>query len=258
MQKIIILKVLFLSILTPSVGCVAFSRMAEPHTARTLGEDNNEVELSVDGFHAPTFSQSLEYTRGISDNFDLAVFVEIQGLFFLLIGLEGKYQLVGKEKHVLSLLFGAGINKGLDDDNFFGYFGYLGPVYSFKPNKKYELALNVRVNQSYFQTINHPPVFGEITAMPARVLLEGLGADIDDAEWSALFEDSTPVKSSFLYGSANMSHTWWIVPSFGATLSLGVIYPVFILSREGLFTEGDEISSTAFSFKSGLNVHFNF
>ena len=312
MKKILfVFKVLLLSVLLSSLlGCVAFSfsRLTEPHTARTLGKGNNEVELSsgsfggvedkdsLQSFFVPLFSPSLEYTRGLSDNFDLAVFIETQYVGRIpLIGLEGKYQLTRKEKHTLSLLFGVGINKGINEyseyaynaekyddemeykkianDLLLGYFSYIGPVYSFKPNKHYELALNLRVNQSYSQMA--PRTSNEINqvmnANIEKVLEKVLGEvllkvftlgtydpgelELEDIKYSAI-----KASVSFLYGSANTSHTWWIVPSFGTTVSVGVLYPFFVLSKGNKSDEFDDEFDDELKLvtKLGLNFHFNF
>ena len=307
MKKIIcVFKVLLLSIFTSSLlGCVAFSfsRLTEPHSAQTLGEGNNEVEVSSgslggledkDALRAtlvPLFSSSIKYTRGLSDNFDLAVFVETQFMGIIpLIGLEGKYQLTSKEKHTLSLLFGAGINKGVNEysmdsydaeqyedevqykkianDPLLGYFSYLGPVYSFKPNKKYELALNIRINQSYSQvaprTANEMAqdlgrAFGTAFAqtMATVITLGAYNPGEDDAELETKYS-AIKSSASFLYGSANMSHTWWVVPSFGATASLGIMYPFYFLGKNNKSEDEDEDELELLMTKLGLNLHFNF
>ncbi len=131
-----------------------------------------------------------------------------------LIGLEGKYQFIQSEQHTLSLLFGAGFNKGdneygdekVTDDSLLGYFSYIGPVYSFKPNEKYELALNVRINQSYSKSAN-------LTSVAVGEFVNAFRNHPKE------IDDDVDVRSiSLLYGSANMSHTWWIVPRFGTTL----------------------------------------
>ncbi|MDE0151166.1 MAG: hypothetical protein OXK80_01540 [Bdellovibrionales bacterium] len=291
MKKIIfVFKILLLSIsLSSLTGCVglAFSRLTEPHTAQTLGKGNNEVVFSAvvndfgdlqKGVNGVTFP-SLQYTRGLSDNFDLGVFVEVQSLRIPLIGLEGKYQWTRKDKQTVSLIFGAGINKGYnayagkeynevygDLETFKqvaseflpGYSGYVGPVYSFKPNKKYELALNARVNYSYFQVVPLSYLRKEtadiVIALGTGVIPPLVSAMTEGVDYS----DRSISKQSFafFYGSASMSHTWWMVPSFGATISFGLMYPLFAWPK----VEKDKPDSDFRNYlaKSGLNFHFNF
>lgn len=269
MKKVIfVFKVLFLSIFTSSLlGCLSFqfSRLTEPHTAQTLGKGNNEVTVSVDTFQvdAAPYSQSLEYTRGLSDNFDLGVFLESHHkdeLFPLLIGLEGKYQFTQNNQHTLSLLFGGGLNKGGDneygdkkitDDLLIGYFSYIGPVYSFKLNEIYELALNVRINQSYSKSADMKSIAMEDFLNAFRGSPKELPDDVD-------------VNSIVIfYSSINMSHTWWIIPNFGTTLSLATISPLYYLD-ENDESDTDEDDSTEdldlgdLLVKLGLSFHFNF
>lgn len=300
MKKIIfVFKVLLFSTLLSSlVGCVsfsAFSRLTEPHTARTLGQGNNELEISLGRFSkrrllVPEYSQSLEYTRGFSDNFDLAMFVEMQNnnkVQIPLVGLEGKYKLILKEQHILSLLLGVGLNKQdnqytidaydktdgnyedykkVAEDLLLGYFSYIGPVYSFKLNDKYELALNLRINHSYSQYTNRSLDHVNQSLDLANQSIDLMNEAMNIISFGVYGKDADKVKKnettkiqkyslSLLYGSANMSHTWWIVPSFGATLSLGIMYPFYILGDEESIHDEDDYSWLA---KYGLNFHFNF
>lgn len=228
-----------IAIASSLLSCIALSRLTEPHTARTLGKGNDEVNLSGGGLIVPKdksdsslhfmpFYISVEYKRGMSDNFDLGIFAGIQ-YTVPRIGLEGKYQFMHNAEHALSLSFGTGVyyypEKG---ESFSGYFSYIGPVYSFKPSDYYELALNVRINQAYT---------GSITTT---------GPWFDG--------ESEPISDPFhlFYGSANISNTFWFSSHFGTTLSLGLAYPFY-------FTEidADEPEQKLFG-NLGLKLHTNF
>ena len=280
----------------------SLSPLIEPHTARTLGKDNNEVNLSLSGNLGIPFSifhtgediesigdfKSIKYTRGLSDNFDLSVLVEMQNLNILL-GLTGLHQWVRQEHHTLSFLLSAGFNKGYnkftmnhlnryteeydheqyktianDSDHLLGFFISTGPVYSFKPNDKYELAFNIRINHSYSQTI-HETFFGNFserlgTALAEdirkelaknwliRLLNPGLGKPIKPAPKKEYIKKSSV---NLLYGSTNISNTWYFTPSFGTTFSLGFLYPFYNITLA-------EYSLDLLLINLGLNFHTRF
>ena len=223
-------------------------RLTEPYTAQTLGKGNNQIEVSsnhIENDFLETFFSSIEYTRGLSDNFDLAVFIDIQTD---IIGLEGKYQRIRNEPHTLSILMGVGglLSSLLQEKNPYtkgtqayeqyqsqGFVSYIGPIYSFKPNEKYELALNIRTNYSSSDAV----FLSNLAPKSAKGIL-----------------DKIPVH--FLYGSADISNTWWwIGPRFGATVSLGLLYSFLILGK-------DEIKFIKVDMdpipKLGFNFHYKF
>ena len=299
MKKILIIfKIFLLSALIQSLYSYAhtlpshsFSPLTEPHTARTLGKANNEVNLSL-GILSKQFNlfndfskglsvTSIEYTRGLSDHFDLAVFAEMQNLNILL-GLAGMHQWIRHEQHTLSFLLSAGLNKNNNifsmnlytkeydhkeykkatEESLLGYFIYAGPVYSFKPNEKYELAFNIRINHSYSQIVNRT-LLGNAIERGVQASAESIRKSLAD-NWllnllnPGLDKPMKPLpkkerieKTSvhFLYGSANMSNTWWFTPSFGATVSLGVLYPFYINSK---------YHADLLLFKPSFNIHTRF
>ena len=297
-KTLIIFKILLL--LVPSLYSYAathsFSPLIEPHTARTLGKDNNEVDLSLSlgipkqfnlfsDFLKGAGAISIEYTRGLSDHFDLTVLAEMQGRNILL-GLAGMHQWMHHEKHTLSFLLSAGLNKNYNkfsmnprtkekeyndpeeykkaaEDSLLGFFIYAGPVYSFKPNEKYELTFNIRVNHSYSQIVKTEFLGGNFGERVSAGLAESMRQSFAE-NWllNLLNPDlNKPIpqpprkegieKSSlhFLYGSVNMSNTWWFTPSFGTTVSLGVAYPFYINSK---------YNSEVLLFKPSLNIHTQF
>ena len=232
-------KILLLTVITSSfLGCIAFSRLTEPHTARTLGKGNDEVNLSGGGFIAPKEDKpdsalhffpyyiSAEYKRGISDNFDLGISAGTQ-YNVPRIGLEGKYQFMHNAGHALSLFFGTGVYYYLEGgESFSGYFSYIGPVYSFKPSNYYELALNVRINQAYIGSVNYT-IFNK--------------------------EDKTE-SGHLLYGSTNISNTLWFSSHFGTTLSLGLMY-IFNTTKPD---DTDKPEYKKLLGNLGLKLHTNF
>ena len=117
------MKILFLIIFTLFIGgcgTTPLSRLDEPHTARTLGKGNSEVGFQLGLAHSnlsngnPIFPVgsfgSIEYKRGIFNNFDLAGFSGLNGVAseVLFIGLEGKYQLFHNDSHSFSIFLGGG------------------------------------------------------------------------------------------------------------------------------------------------------
>ena len=229
-------KILLLTAIASSfLGCIALSRLTEPHTARTLGKGNDEINLSGGGLLTPKDKEdksdtssrfipyyiSVEYKRGISDNFDLGISAGTQ-YTVPRIGLEGKYQFMHNAGHALSLFFGAGVYYYPGEEKpFTGYFSYIGPVYSFKPSDYYELALNVRINQ---------------------------------ADTGSIFVTTDILNSiALLYGSANISNTLWFSSHFGTTLSLGLMSPFYITKPD----DTDELEYKLFG-NLGLKLHVNF
>ena len=228
------IKVLLLTAVTFSLlGCISLSRLTEPHTARTLGKGNNEINLSGGGLLGPEekygekgnslkfapYYIAVEYKRGMSDNFDFGISAGTQLLTVPRIGLEGKYQFMNNAGHALSLFFGAGVYYYLEEgESFSGYFSYIGPVYSFKPSDYYELALNVRINQAYTGNF--------------------------------VLDNFTTESFNLFYGSANISNTLWFSSRFGTTLSLGLIYPFYPPET----ADDDDIPV----FNLGLKLHTNF
>ena len=213
------LKILLLTaIASLLLSCITFSRMAEPHTARTIGKSNNEVSLAGNMIKSLTktekldydpFHMSVKYTRGLSDNFDLGMFLEKQYYSLIKAGSEGKLQFMHNTEHAFSLFFGAGLSINIEQEKLtYGYFSYIGPVYSFKPSDYYELALNVRINQTDTPPITHG--------------------------WS--YKEQTP-DIFLLYGSVNISNTVYFFSRFGATLSLGLMYPFYFSSSSHVGTE---------------------
>ena len=287
-KTLVLFKILLLSVLAQALcSCLTFpsaslSPLTEPHTARTLGKGNNEVDLSLGVFGSIKGKElfnnfrsvelkSIEYTRGLSDHFDLAVFAEMQNLNILL-GLSGMHQWMHHEQHTLSFLFSAGLNKGYNkfsmnphteeydpeeykkaaEDPLLGFFIYAGPVYSFKPNEKYEWAFNIRINHSYSQIIRKAlfgPNFLSGNWGKIRIFEDSwLEWPVKFLNWLTSGDEPAPTPSlpkkeridkfsgHLLYGSANMSNTWWFTPSFGATFSLGFLYPFYDItySKYGL------------------------
>ena len=311
-KTLVLFKILLLSVLAQALYSYSDSKssrshsrnhsfppLIEPHTARTLGKGNNEVNLSLSVFipkqlqpfsDFSTFfdfatgvgSASIEYTRGLSDHFDLAVFTEIQDNLSILLGLAGMHQWVRHEQHTLSFLFSAGLNKGYNklsmnphteeydpeeykkaaEESLLGFFIYAGPVYSFKANEKYELAFNIRINHSYSQALQTEFFGGNFRERLSAGLAEGLRKSLADNWFLRLtnpgLDEPIPQpprkegieKSSIhlLYGSANMSNTWWFTPSFGATVSLAVAYPFYVNSKY----------SDLILFKPSFNIHTQF
>ena len=246
-------------------GTLPFSRMAEPYTARTLGKGNNEVGVSLASMTVldgemdqqlmavlPIFFRSIEYKRGIFNNFDLAGFFgqnRIAGALY--IGLEGKYQLFHKDKHSFSIFSGggggaAGIKAYFERPY---YFSYIGSIYSFKPNDKYEFALNLRVNHGY--GYNFPLTKAQAFGPLVENFVKDLLTEYDiEAERSS----EPPEYTNLIYPSLNMSHTWWFITKFGATLHLSIIPAAFVL---GLDSDSD-FDSDSVLFKLGYDFHYNF
>ena len=231
-------------------------RLTEPHTAQTLGKDNNRMAVSLNSiFLGEGFPfLSIEYTRGLSDNFDLAVFAEKQTSYYPIIGLEGTYQWIHNEPHTLSISMGAGLNKvknSLTKDNdakkdekkplakdlLLSFISYIGAIYSFKPNEKYEFAFNIRTHYVYSDVI------GNININPHTLKSERGGITISPTHG--------------LYGSANISNTWWMGPSFGATVSLGLVYLFRIWDADGVKSIGNKRGIPPIP-KLGFNFHYKF
>ena len=278
---------LFLIFTFSLFGCMSlsFSRLTEPHTAQTLGKGNNQIEVSGgdviqtqqgEDLSSGKIFLSIGYTRGLSDNFDLAVFAEqkiessLELLGSYLVGLEGKYQRIRNEPHTLSILMGAGLNKGknpinkdidakeyenyksLAKDSLLGFFSYIGAIYSFKPNEKYELALNIRTNHSYSESIYSHPTAKEIGRLTKLILSFGLmGGEKSEGASKKL----SKVSNHFLYGSSNISNTWWMSPSFGATVSLGLLYSFLILDKDEFKFINLDVDPIP---KLGFNFHYKF
>jgi len=270
-----IFKILFLIFFAFQLsGCVS-TRLAEPHTARTLGKGNNEWEASTGGLSVltnkdpnkslsdiPFLYLSAGYKRGVFDQFDLGVFIEIPVTSAMTVGVEGKYQLSNSPKHAVSLFFGGGsaYNEWLN------LFSYIGSVYSFKPNPIYEIALNLRMNQHssnksfniipYDNGIFIPVRLGSVSPLELSLIRYKKYSEVDMSKVSENISHNIFV----LYGSADISNTVWLNPKWGATFSIGLAYLFFERAmQKGTKKRTQLIGKHPSLFgKTGLKIHFNY
>ncbi len=275
MKKIcLIFKILFISVFVfQFLGCIS-TRLTEPHTARTLGKGNNEWELSAGGLSVLTNKDpnkshsdipfpylSTGYKRGLSDHFDLGVFIEIPTIHIRTVGIEGKYQISNNSRQVVSLLFGVGSAY----HEWMNQFSYIGSVYSFKPNQKYEIALNLRVNQHSskrsFDIIQSdegsftPVRLGPISPLETALVRYKKREEVDMSKVS----QSVSHTIFLLYGSADVSNTIWFTPGWGVTFSTGLAYLLFERAMQKDQKKPTQLIGKSPLFgKAGLKFHFNY
>lgn len=267
-------KILFLIICTVQfLGCVS-TRLVEPHTARTLGKGNNEWELS-DGVLAVLTNKdpnkdhskipfpylAVGYTRGIFNNFDLGVFIEIPAIHTKgAIGLESKYQISNNSGYAVSLLFGGGSTP----NEWRNQFSYIGSVYSFKPHQKYEIALNVRMHQHSSKRSFHiiqsdkgsfiPVRLGSLSPLETALVRYKKYKEVDISKVSQNIDHMI----FLFYGSADISNTLWFTPRWGATLSTGLAYLFFERALQKDTKNRTRLLGKHPLFgKAGLKIHFN-
>ena len=268
------LKILFLILFTfQFLGCVS-TRLTEPHTARTLGKGNNEWEFSAGGLSVLTnkdpnksYSKipfpyfSAGYKRGVFDHFDLGVFIEIPIIHIMTIGIEGKYQVFNNSRQAVSLLFGGGFayNEWLNQ------FSYIGSVYSFKPNQKYEVAFNLRFNQHSskrsFEIIPSddgsfiPVRIGSLSPLEATLVRYKKYGEVDT---SKVVSQNVSHTIFLLYGSVDISNTIWFTSRWGATFSTGLAYLLFERAIQKAHKKPTQLIGKHPLFgKAGLKIHFN-
>ncbi|MDE0151863.1 MAG: hypothetical protein OXK80_05145 [Bdellovibrionales bacterium] len=270
-----IFKILFLILCTfQFLGCVS-TRLAEPHTARTLGKGNNEWELSSgvldvltnkdpnkDHSEIPFPYFAVGYTRGIFNNFDLGVFIEIPVIHTKgAIGLEGKYQIANSSGYAVSLLFGGGSTP----NEWHNQFSYIASVYSFKPYQSYEIALNAKIHQhsssrSFHiiqsdQTGSFTPVrLGSISPLETALVRYKKYKEVDMSKVSQNIDHIL----FLIYGSVDISNTLWFTPRWGVTLSTGLAYLFFERALQKNTKKRTRLIGKHPLFgKAGLKLHFN-
>ena len=254
------------------LGCVS-TRLAEPHTARTLGKGNNEWEASTGGLSVLTNKDpnkshseipfpyfSAGYKRGIFDHFDLGVFIEMPTIHIRTFGLEAKYRIFYNSKQAVSVLFGGGFAY----DKWNNQFSYIGSVYSFKPNQKYEIAFNLRMNQHSsnrsFNIIQSdtgsfiPVRLGSISPLETALVRYKKYKEVDISQVSQNVSHTI----FLFYGSTDISNTIWFSPSLGATFSTGLAYLFFERAMQKDTKNRTRLIGKHPLFgKVGLKLHFN-
>lgn len=286
MKKICLtLKILFILVfIFQFLGCIS-TRLTEPHTARTLGKGNNEWELSAGRLSVLTnkvasysdwvlhMPSSIGYKRGVLDHFDLGIFVESGGNFDFTFGLEGKYRIFHNPKKTVSLIFGVG--GGFVYGNRNKQLSYIGSIYSFKPNKIYEIAFNLKINQlfsmRFYDIISENDSFKPIKDTHHPSYFEQSLVNFEDvSRYKTGYNKGKPleVRKSVslnvlhnifvLYSSADISNTIWFTPRFGTTLSTSLAYLFFERAmQKDTKNRTQLLSGNPLFAKVGLKIHFN-
>ncbi len=170
----------------------AIAPLTEPHTARTLGQGNNEWTGSL-GF--PYISAG--YQRGVLENLDIGVLVELQGYGVPLLALESKYAFFQQERGMaFALVGGVGIAQ-------YSKIWYIGPVFSFHPSSQWEVSLAGKLNGF-------------------------LWSESDDFDLTDIEDEFADIYDEFFdphhYVSIDLSNTYWFHEGFGLTGSVSSVF----------------------------------
>ena len=166
-------------------GC-SFAPLNSPHTARSLGKGENNVNASVSPL-------GLEYSRGIAENTDIGIGAEMQ--FGPLYTGWMKHSFVNNSKGgSTALLGGIFYGDGVYDSTTKGY--YFGPVVSYRFDAA-EWYLAAKYNRVYWEV-------GE--------------NNVKDKDDESIFTIE-PISHNFSYYQINAGLSYWFTDSFNTDLS---------------------------------------
>lgn len=123
---------LFLGILVTQFGC-SVAPIQNYHSASSLGAKKNELKLT-------TMAPGVSYDRGLSENLDVGVGLEMQSGF--LVNARFKYALINQKRGLSLAAFGGA---GYSDDLGNSKSVYGGPIVSYRFNS-FELFASYRYN----------------------------------------------------------------------------------------------------------------
>lgn len=175
MRNVRNLGLLLLTLLT--TGC-AMAPLSNHITARSTGKENSSLDLGTTiGNSRKPWLPTIKYTKGLGDNLDFGVQYEVVS-----IGLWSKYSFINRPERGFS--FGALIGGGLSGT---GYYGYLGPVVSYR-FKRFEPYFISRFNHVRYEGTNVLASIGEISFANGsyRYFQNTLGTMFWIFDWAAL------------------------------------------------------------------------
>lgn len=170
-----------------SLFSCAIGPLNSSHSARSLGDGNNNINASI-------MPIGVEYSRGVSDNVDLGVAVELQ--FTPLGSVWAKYSIVNNPTGVsYALTSGLFYSDGVENASSKG--GFLGAIVSHRKDKM-EFYFSGKLNRVNWES--------------------GSLFTSKDSE-SIWYTDNGEESETFNYLQGNLGMSYWVSPKFNFDIS---------------------------------------